>query len=278
MPHALHFTKMHALGNDFMVINACSTPLDIQALPIKALANRHTGVGFDQLLIIQPSDIADYFCEIYNADGSRAEQCGNGLRCVARYLHERGLLTQRFFHLETLAGVFPVTLTDYHHICVTLNAPIQQETLTTLTITPEAGSPLTLPVSILAVGNPHVIVNVANLDQVPVDRWGHLLSIHPAFPHGTNVGFMEVVSPTHIRLRTYERGAGETCACGSNACAAVVAGIANGLLQADVTVEYQYGQLFVSWEGNPHPVKLTGPAAKVFDGLIESSTACKEPG
>lgn len=259
----IRFHKMHGLGNDFVVIDAIHQAINIDALPVKQMADRHLGVGFDQLLIIERGKNADFFCVILNSDGSEAEQCGNGLRCVARFIHENGLFTKPTFTLETIAGVFPVDIKDYDQVRITMStSSIDASNLE-----------LNLPVgdvsvsgSALSMGNPHFIVKVDNLETVDIGDLGSHISNHAIFPQGTNVGFMEVVKPDHIRLRTYERGAGNTLACGSNACAAVASGILEGTLNNQVAVEFEYGRVFIEWEGGDKPVHMTGPATYVFSG------------
>lgn len=262
---SIPFTKMHGIGNDFVVINALSTPFNSTQLAISELADRHVGIGFDQLLLIEASKQADYFCRIYNADGSEAEQCGNGLRCIARYLDEEGIDTRKRFQIETLAGVFPIELKDYEHIRVTLSVPQIGESLFQLSLNQNA---LVIPISILSLGNPHAIIKVDSIQQVPTHELGPQVSTHAQFPHGANVGFMQIIDKNNIHLRTFERGAGETLACGSNACAAVAAGIVNGWLDKKVTVNFRYGSLHIEWQGGNHPVIMTGPAAKIFSGEI----------
>lgn len=261
----IHFTKMHGLGNDFIIINALDQQVDTTQLAIKQLANRHIGIGFDQLLIIEPSCQADYFCRIYNADGTEAEQCGNGLRCIARFLHEEAISQQADFRIETKAGIFPISIDNYERISVTVGIPEIKEKLTQLDVNiyPEK-----LNVSVLSLGNPHAIVKVDEIDTIMPNVLGPAIAAHSIFPNGVNVGFMQVINPHHIRLRTFERGAGETCACGSNASAAVVAGRINGWLQDHVEVEFQYGKLAVEWQGAKTPIKMTGPATRVFSGKI----------
>jgi diaminopimelate epimerase len=239
----LHFTKMHGLGNDFVVINAINQTFDAASCPIMRMADRHLGIGFDQLLVIEPSTEADFFCRIYNADGSEAEQCGNGLRCIARYLHEEKLHVDASLRIQTKAGIFPIHIHDYQHIAVTMGAP------TIISTDP-------VSFSMISVGNPHAILKVDSVDQIP----------DASMPEA-NVGFMEVISRERIRLRTIERGAGETHACGSNACAAVVSGMMNGWLGSSVTVEFRYGTLIIEWEGDDHPIRMSGPAASVFVGI-----------
>lgn len=261
----IHFTKMHGLGNDFVVINAIDQSIDIKKLAIAKLADRHLGIGFDQLLLIEPAMQADFFCRIFNADGSEAEQCGNGLRCVARFIHEQGLIKNTAFQLETTAGIFPVNIADYAHISIALGSPNIEENLIELSLQ----QPLTpIKTSILSLGNPHAIVKVTSVETVNVNDLGPAIAAHHYFPHSANVGFMQIINPQHIRLRTYERGIGETHACGSNACAAVAAGIANGWLQQQVTVEVRYGSLSIDWPGIGKAIQMIGPATQVFSGKI----------
>lgn len=261
----MKFTKMHGLGNDFVVINAVQQPLDWKRLPAKLIADRHLGIGCDQILLIEPSTSADFFCRIINADGSEAEQCGNGLRCVARFVHEKGLHPSTNLTIETVAGVFPIEIKDYDHIRVTIPAAGIESSSIQLSL-PTLGTAVSG--SVLSIGNPHFIIKVADLQTTQTGQIGQAVSTHPSFPHGTNVGFMQVLKPNHILLRTYERGAGETHACGSNACAAVAAGILDGSLQHAVTVEFNYGQLMIEWEGKNKPVHMNGPASVVFEGEI----------
>ena len=261
----LQFTKMHGLGNDFMVINAMQQLVTIDPTIITTLANRHMGIGFDQLLLIEAADEADFFCRIFNADGSEAEQCGNGLRCVARFIQEESLHKSPSFSIATISGIYPVHITDYDHIKVTMGTPDIQETLIELPITNEAGF---LAASILNLGNPHAVIKVDSLDNAPIHRLAPAVASHTYFPEGVNVGFMQIINPTHIRLRTFERGAGETFACGSNACAAAIAGILNGWLNDSVTVEFRYGVLQIDWEKEKKMLHMTGPATRVYTGII----------
>lgn len=266
MKHKLiHFTKMHGLGNDFVIINTLNQLFD----PTKwltQLADRHIGIGFDQLLLIEKSDQADYFCRIYNADGSEAEQCGNGLRCVARFIHEEGIHPERIFSLQTIAGIYPLDIQDYEHIRISMGAPLIKNNLVDLNLTEHSKS---LPISILSIGNPHAIAKVESLELIPLSMLAPQISAHDYFPDGANVGFMEIINRKHIRLRTFERGVGETFACGSNACAAAVAGIANGWLEEQVQVEFRYGSLLIDWDGENKPIHMTGPATKVYSGIID---------
>ncbi len=261
-PTTIAFSKMHGLGNDFVVIDTINQAVDITALPIQRLANRHLGIGFDQLLLIRTSQIADYACTIFNADGSEAEQCGNGVRCVARFLQENSLTQKNKFLIETKAGVVNVLIEDFDTISVAMGTPhFSSEPVPVIL----EEVPLT---ATLSLGNPHAIALVSAIEDAPVYRAGETISTHVAFPHGTNVGFMEIVTRDHIRLRTYERGVGETLACGSNACAAVAAGIAQGLLDSRVKVELIFGHLWIEWNDETAPVIMTGPASYVFKGEI----------
>jgi len=272
----LHFSKMHGLGNDFVVINGLAQPFNLKKIPIKSLANRQTGIGFDQLLIILPSKKADFACVIFNSDGTEAEQCGNGMRCIARFIHENSLSSQKSISIETKTGITEIKIDDNDHIHVNMGLPCFEPAEIPFTADRERhlyeiplddGQP-GFALSILSMGNPHAILQVSCIKQFPVAQWGPVISTHPLFPKGANVGFMEILNPRHILLRTYERGAGETLACGSNACAAVVSGIRNNLLENNVTVEVSLGQLSVQWEGENTPVILSGPAAQVFSGVI----------
>ena len=264
MKNAIHFTKMHSLGNDFVVINTMKQTLSLTQALIIQLADRHQGIGFDQLLLIEPSTQADFYCRIFNADGSEAEQCGNGLRCIARLIHEDKLFPQSSFKIETKAGIFPVVIQDYDHMDVLINAPKLQEASVELRL---KQIPDKIIVDILSLGNPHAITQVPSIDTIDVKRLGSEISTHPHFSHGINVGFMQILNSQHIRLRTYERGAGETHACGSNACAAAYIGITHGWLTSPVTVEFRYGKLLIKHDKIYNHIQMTGPAVRVFEGI-----------
>ena len=199
MKNAIHFTKMHSLGNDFVVINTMKQTLSLTQALIIQLADRHQGIGFDQLLLIEPSTQADFYCRIFNADGSEAEQCGNGLRCIARLIHEDKLFPQSSFKIETKAGIFPVVIQDYDHMDVLINAPKLQEASLELRL---KQIPDKIIVDILSLGNPHAITQVPSIDTIDVKRLGSEISTHPHFSHGINVGFMQILNSQHIRLRT----------------------------------------------------------------------------
>ena len=257
---------MHALGNDFMVINTLNQRVSLARLQITTLADRHFGIGFDQLLLIEPAYEAHFFCRIFNADGSEAEQCGNGLRCIARFIHEEHLTSPKIFTLATLAGVFSIHIKDYEAIQVTLTLPQIKTDCLSLNIQKSSGNTTPITVYSLSLGNPHAIVKVDNIQDQTLNGLGALIATHAVFANGTNVGFCEVIDQHHIKLRTYERGVGETYACGSNACAAVITGIVNGWLSHTVQVEFAHGALTVTWSAQDQPLIMTGPATRVFDG------------
>lgn len=260
----LRFTKMHGLGNDFVVINNMQAGITFQTASVAQLANRHLGIGFDQLLVLEPSDKADFFCRIFNADGQEAEQCGNGLRCVARFARDQLLLQADNFTIETKAGLFPIQILNNDSIRVGLGAPVVIEQLVSI---PLQNSP-SIPTTILSLGNPHAIVKVDDAKSVP-DSLAAAIATTDYFPQGVNLGFMQVINSHHVRLRTFERGVGQTHACGSNACAAAIAGILNGWLDHQVKVEYLYGSLLIDWDKDNNSVYITGPAVTVFQGEIK---------
>lgn len=285
----LRFTKMHGAGNDFIVLDATAGPLPLSAAHYRFLADRRFGVGADQILIVEPGRPAadgvpatDFTYRIVNADGGEVEQCGNGARCFARFVHDTGLSPKQTIRVHTAGGVIEPTLQDDGRVTVDMGAPVlepsrvpfQAEGLTPERVNGTELWPLALanyPVSVAVVsmGNPHAVMRVDSVDQAPVEELGPQIEGHERFPRRVNAGFMEVVSRTHIRLRVYERGAGETLACGTGACAAVVAGIRLGWLDATVDVDTRGGQLTIAWQGPGQPVMMTGPAVKVFDGQID---------
>lgn len=263
-PLPIYFTKMHALGNDFVVINTLTQNTKaITHLPIVQLADRHSGIGFDQLLIIESSKRADFYCRIYNADGHEALQCGNGLRCVARELHEQKLC-QNLLSLETKAGIFPIDIKNYQEIRIELGVPtIKQQQFK---LNPD------LTLSLISLGNPHAILKVNSLADQDAILKGKYIFQHSAFKEGINVGLMEIIDSNHIALRTIERGVGETDACGSNAAAAVCAGIVNGWLDNghSIEVKFKRGSLMIDWQDPQQALSMIGPANRVFSGNFES--------
>ncbi|GBE09933.1 diaminopimelate epimerase [bacterium BMS3Bbin12] len=273
----MRFTKMQGLGNDFVVVDGLTAPLELSAAQVRRIADRRLGVGCDQLLVIgAPVDAAaDFRYEIYNADGSRAEQCGNGVRCIVRYLAQRGLTDRSGLVLEGDAGRVRARIEDDGAITVDMGVPRLEPreipfTAEARAVTyPLAAGGREVAISAVSMGNPHAVLIVDDIERAPVAELGPALEAHPRFPRRTNVGFLQVVEPAYARLRVYERGAGETPACGSGACAAVVAGRLRGLLGERVTVRLPGGELVILWGGEGTPVWMTGPAVSVFEGQIE---------
>ncbi len=262
MSPILKFVKMHGLGNDFIVIDGINQQVELTASTIKQWSHRHTGIGFDQLLLIKKSQTADFYCYIFNSDGSEAEQCGNGMRCVARFLIEEHLTNKKAIQIETKSGIVLAKAHDFDTIEVDMGVPIIKPNL-------DLASEDIKQMAIVSMGNPHAILFVDTLTKYPIQTMGSVIATHKLFPKGTNVGFVEVIEANRIRLRTFERGVGETLACGSNACAAVVAGIINHHLTHTVTVELPLGKLNIQWSGANQPVLMTGPASRVFEGMVD---------
>ena len=272
----LEFTKMHGLGNDFMVVDLVTQHLRLEPEQIRQLADRHFGIGFDQLLLVEPPDNpeVDFRYRIFNADGSEVSQCGNGARCFARFVRERRLTRKDVLRVQTASGILELRIDENNRVTVDMGAPRFAPadipfvaTTDALTHTVDvAGQPVV--VSTVSMGNPHAVLRVEDVDTAPVAILGPALENHPRFPQRVNVGFMQVVDAHHVRLRVFERGTGETLACGTGACAAVVAGIRLGLLVSPVTVALPGGELEIHWAGAGQSVIMTGPTAKVFDGFI----------
>ncbi|PIT39644.1 diaminopimelate epimerase [Snodgrassella alvi] len=280
----LKFTKMHGLGNDFMVIDGINQKFNPSTAPIAAWAQRHTGVGFDQLLLIEaPRQAeADFRYRIFNADGSEVEQCGNGARCFARFVYDKGLSSKKQIVVETAGGVIMPRLNDDGLVTVDMGVPLlAPEQIPFAAIDEEDARSIshqlvigneTVSVTCINMGNPHAVIVVEDIEQAPVHRLGAAIENHKQFPQRVNVGFMQIVASRRIRLRVFERGVGETQACGTGACAAVVAGISLGLLGDDEPVEVNLpgGQLLISWQQQPDAhVWMTGPTQSVFDGEID---------
>ena len=263
----IEFTKMEGAGNDFVVIDATSEPLQLSSAQRRRIADRHFGIGCDQILVVERPGApgADFRYRIFNADGGEVEQCGNGARCFVRFVHARGLTRKREIRVETLGGPIVPRLEDDGEVSVNMGPPVLATTfLETLDI---AGEPVEF--AILSMGNPHAVQLVADTELAPVERQGPLIERHARFPDRVNAGFMQVRDRHAIRLRVYERGAGETLACGTGACAAAVSGIVRGLLDSPVTVQARGGTLTVSWAGGDNPVWMKGPARTVYEGVIE---------
>ncbi len=278
----LRFTKMHGLGNDFVLLDLISQNITIRDEQIKLLADRRLGVGFDQLLTVEPPDNpeADFKYRIFNADGSEAEQCGNGARCLLRFVRDRGLTTKTKVKLETNTGVIECKLEKDGNISVDMGRPVlqpkcipfiadQAQILYKLNVSlPLCGSEESVNIASLNIGNPHAVIVVEDVDESPVAQLGAAIEKHRRFPDRVNVGFMQIIARDHIRLRVFERGVGETLACGTGACAAVVAGRLQGLLDETVEVSLPGGNLRITWQGDDSPVKMTGPACRVYEGRL----------
>lgn len=273
----LPFTKMHGLGNDFMLLDRVQQDIPVPIDSIAALADRRTGIGFDQLLVIEPATSAefDFNYRIFNADGSESEHCGNGARCVARYVLNHGLSDKQQITLGMPSGSsIQCEVLANGLVTVDMGAPILEPAAIPFVAEKQALTyPLqvgeqTLEISAVSMGNPHAVMLVDNVDTAPVSELGPLIERHAAFPRRVNAGFMQILDPAHIRLRVFERGAGETLACGTGACAAVVAGILRSLLAESVTVELKGGKLTIDWKGDQAPVFMTGPATTVYEGHV----------
>ena len=273
----IHFTKMHGLGNDFVVIDGINQLVALEPECIRYLANRRLGVGCDQVLLVEAPQQAetDFRYRIFNADGSEVEQCGNGARCFARFVRDRGLTEQDDLCVETLAGRLQLRIQPNGQVVVDMGQPRLEPAAVPFFATDRASRYLIaadgmdFEIGVVSMGNPHAVLIVDDVHQAPVAHLGPLLERHGRFPQRTNVGFMQIVAPDHIRLRVFERGVGETLACGSGACAAVVVGRLWGRLWPKVRVELPGGELSIHWVGEGESVTMTGPATTVFEGWIE---------
>ncbi|HIG42085.1 MAG: diaminopimelate epimerase [bacterium] len=278
----LRFTKMHGLGNDFVFLDLISQSVTIHREQIKLLGDRRLGVGFDQLLTVEPPDDpeVDFKYRIYNADGTEAEQCGNGARCFLRFVRDRGLTTKTCIKLQTNTGIISCKLEKDGNITVDMGPPVlQPEGIPFITDRAQILYPLevNLPlcstishvdVTTVNMGNPHAVIVVDDVETAPVVQLGTIIEKHDRFPERVNVGFMQIQSRGSISLRVFERGVGETQACGSGACAAVVAGRLQGLLDESVDVSLPGGNLRIEWQGDDANVKMTGPASRVYEGRL----------
>ena len=273
----LKFSKMHGLGNDFIVIDAIHQQVELTSAQIQFLADRHFGIGCDQLLLVEtPStNKVDFKYRIFNADGSEVEQCGNGVRCFARFVYDRGLTDNDTIAVETASGVIFPSLQINGDVRVDMGLPQFEPIKIPFHVEQQAKTyslPLlngqTREIGAVSMGNPHAVIVVDNIKTADVETIGPIIESHDQFPERVNVGFMEVVNPSQIRLRVYERGVGETKACGTGACAAVVSGIQQGLLSREVQVSLPGGKLTISWPDDQSSVWMTGPATQVFDGEI----------
>ena len=277
----IRFTKMHGLGNDFVVLDAVKQNFVPTPAQVRFLADRHFGVGCDQLLVVESADTpgVDFRYRIFNADGGEVEQCGNGARCFVRFVHEQGLTDKREIRVETQSGLITLRLEADGQVTVDMGAPrfltaeIPFDSQTDAVVQPLDVSGRTVEISVVSMGNPHAVQVVADVDAAPVAELGPLIESHPRFPRRVNAGFMQIMDRHAIRLRVHERGAGETLACGTGACAAVVVGIRRGQLDSPVRVSTRGGDLSIAWNGTTgeivQPVLMTGPAITVFTADIE---------
>jgi diaminopimelate epimerase len=273
----IKFSKMQGLGNDFVVLDGVSQSIALSPEQIRFLADRNFGIGCDQILLVEKTALpnVDFRYRIFNADGGEVEQCGNGARCFARFVCDTGLTDKREIRVETLKGIITPRLEDDGNVTVDMGKPRflpneipflhdDDSIIYSLDVADE-----TLQISVVSMGNPHAVQVVDDVEQAPVGQHGPLIERHERFPQRVNVGFMQIVDEHHIRLRVFERGSGETLACGTGACAAAVTGIRRGLLQSPVKVGTRGGDLNIAWAGNDQPVLMTGPAVTVFTGEIE---------
>jgi len=280
----LKFTKMHGAGNDFVVIDAINQQVDFSTEQWRRLADRRFGIGADQILVVERPQAAgvDFRYRIFNHDGGEVEQCGNGSRAFVRFVVDKGLTQERSIRVETMSGIISPRLEDDGSVTVDMGAPRLAPGEVPFDAAGLAGRvegddtlwPLqvgddTVFVSVVSMGNPHAVQVVEDVETAPLERTGPLIEHHPRFPKRVNVGYMQVVNRRHVRLRVFERGAGETLACGTGACAAAVAGIRRGLLDSPVRVSARGGELSIAWAGAGQPVYLSGPAVSVFEGEIE---------
>ncbi|MDQ4627249.1 diaminopimelate epimerase [Janthinobacterium lividum] len=284
----LQFTKMHGAGNDFIVIDAIHQDIDFTPAQWQRLADRRFGIGADQILVVEKPRLpgCDFRYRIYNNDGGEVEQCGNGARAFVKFVSEKGLSSKDSIRVETMAGVIAPRLEPDGSITVDMGAPVLapalvpfdangldgvaqgKDTLWPLDLAlPGQTSPVL--VSVVSMGNPHAVQVVEDVDAQDLEVTGPRIEHHPRFPRRVNAGYMQIVDRQHVKLRVFERGAGETLACGTGACAAAVAGILRGLLDSPVRISARGGELSIAWQGDGHPVLMTGPAVTVFEGTIE---------
>jgi diaminopimelate epimerase len=273
----LQFAKMHGLGNDFVVFDGTREPLLLTPEFIRRIATRRFGIGCDQVLVVESADRAgvDFHYRIFNADGDEVEQCGNGARCFARFVQARGLCDRNEIVVSTNNRTLRLQVRDDGHVRVNMGVPRLDPAEIPLNMPTAAASyridvdGSRLEFGAVSMGNPHAVLKVGDVDVAPVERLGPLIEHHAAFPERVNVGFLEILDPSHGRLRVFERGVGETLACGSGACAAAVVGRVQGLLDPRVVLSLRGGDLEIEWAGPDAPVMMTGPAEHVFDGQIQ---------
>jgi diaminopimelate epimerase len=273
----LKFTKMQGVGNDFIVLDAIGQKITLDALKLQRLADRHFGIGCDQILVVEAprSPDTDFYYRIFNADGGEVSQCGNGARCFVRYVRDKGLTGKREIRVETASGVIVPRMESDGQVTVDMGPPqfepakipfiADRQSVTYMLEVANAS----VEISALSMGNPHAVQLIDNVEAAPVLTQGPMIEHHTRFPERVNAGYMEILDRHHVRLRVYERGAGETLACGTGACAAAVAGIIRGRLDTPVRVTTHGGDLSIAWAGGTHPVMMTGPAETVFEGNID---------
>jgi len=275
MSRTLRFTKMHGTGNDYVVLDGIREALPPIAPLAAQLCDRHFGIGADQLLVVRPSRTADFRMEIYNADGSQVEMCGNGIRAFYKFLRDRGHTHADAIRVETLGGIVRPSWAGRDRVRVDMGQPVLAPAKIPTTLGSGEGPVLDVPLEIdgetlllssASMGNPHAVVFVEDPDRAPVERWGPLIEHHSAFPNRTNVEFVTPLARNRIRQRTWERGVGETLACGSGACAVAVVAMLRGVVDDEVCIELRGGELEIGWKGDGAPVIMTGPAAEVFTG------------
>jgi len=274
----MRFTKMHGLGNDYIYVDCVNGPTPADPVTLaKKVSHRHFGIGSDGLILIAKSEIADAKMRMFNADGSESEMCGNGLRCVAKYVYDHGIATKPTLAIETGRGVLTVDVTAVNgkavRVRVNMGKPILQasDIPTTLPGDPPVNARLTgefdgYAVTAVSMGNPHAVIYVPDVAAIPLEKLGPKLETHPAFPRRVNVHFVQVISPTEARMRTWERGSGITLACGTGACAVAVAGVLTGRTGRTLLAHLPGGDLELEWAGDDQPVFMTGPATEVFSG------------
>jgi diaminopimelate epimerase len=273
----LKFTKMQGVGNDFIVLDAIGQKITLDALKLQRLADRHFGIGCDQILVVEAprSPDTDFYYRIFNADGGEVSQCGNGARCFVRYVRDKGLTGKREIRVETASGVIVPRMESDGQVTVDMGPPqfepskipfiADRQSVTYMLEVANAS----VEISALSMGNPHAVQLIDNVEAAPVLTQGPMIERHTRFPERVNAGYMEILDRHHVRLRVYERGAGETLACGTGACAAAVAGVIRGRLDTPVRVTTHGGDLSIAWAGGTHPVMMTGPAETVFEGNID---------
>lgn len=277
----IKFTKMHGLGNDFMVVDGVTQKVFFSPDLIKRLGDRHFGIGFDQLLLVEPpyNPDLDFHYRIFNQDGSEVQMCGNGARCFARFVCEHGLCNKKEIKVSTMAGELTLKLEDDNEVVVNMGVPItdpqkvpctyeSEQTIYTMALDEALAKQSSITIGAVSMGNPHAVTIVDDINTCAIDVLGPIMESHSDFPERVNVGFMQLVSRGEVKLRVYERGCGETMACGSGACAAAVVGMLQGHLDSKVKVHLPGGTLSISWDGPGKPVMMKGPATTVFEGTI----------